>query len=74
VVRTHTRSGLGRRIVWYMVMNVLEEHSESIFTALEKTDEYALTETMVPTNLITWIVTQKTIIMNLNILHFSCIV
>ena len=25
-------SGFGHRIVWYMVMNVLEEHSVSIFT------------------------------------------
>ena len=26
------QSGLGHRIVWYMVMNVLEEHSGSVFT------------------------------------------
>jgi hypothetical protein len=25
-------SGLGHRVVWYMVMNVLEEHSGSVFT------------------------------------------
>jgi hypothetical protein len=34
VVRIHTRSGLGCCIVSYMVMNVLEEHSGCIFTAL----------------------------------------
>jgi hypothetical protein len=26
------RSGLGHRVVWYMVMNLLEEHSGSVFT------------------------------------------
>jgi hypothetical protein len=25
------RCGLGHRVVWYMVMNVLEEHSGSVF-------------------------------------------
>jgi hypothetical protein len=29
------QSGLGHRIVWYMVMNVLEEHSGSIFTGCQ---------------------------------------
>jgi hypothetical protein len=38
VVRIHARSVLGRRIVWDMVMNVLEEHSGCIFTALQKMD------------------------------------
>jgi hypothetical protein len=27
------QSGLGHRVVWYMVMNVLEEHFGSVFTA-----------------------------------------
>jgi hypothetical protein len=26
------RSGLGHRVFWYMVMNVLEKHSGSVFT------------------------------------------
>jgi hypothetical protein len=30
VVRIHNRSGLEHRIVWYMVMNVLEDHSGSL--------------------------------------------
>jgi hypothetical protein len=53
VVRGHTRSGLGRRIIWYMVVNVLEEHSVCVFTALQKMKEYVLTETTVHTNHIT---------------------
>jgi hypothetical protein len=28
------QSGLGHRVVWYMVMNVLEEHSGSVSTRL----------------------------------------
>jgi len=30
------QSGFGHRVVWYMVMNVLEEHSVSIFTGHQK--------------------------------------
>ena len=30
--RIHNGSGLGQHIVWYMVMNVLEEHSGCSFT------------------------------------------
>jgi hypothetical protein len=30
------RSGLGLRVVWYMFMNVLEEHSGSVFTGSRK--------------------------------------
>jgi hypothetical protein len=29
-------SGLGHRIVWYLVMNVLEKHSNCIFTGHQK--------------------------------------
>jgi hypothetical protein len=29
-------SGLGHRVVWYMVMNVLEEHSGCAFTRSQK--------------------------------------
>jgi hypothetical protein len=29
-------TGLGHRVVWYMFMNVLEEHSLSIFTGSQK--------------------------------------
>jgi hypothetical protein len=32
------RPGLGHRVVWYMVMNVLEEHSGSVFTGSRKTE------------------------------------
>jgi hypothetical protein len=32
------RSGLGHHAVWYMVMNVLEEHSGSVFTGSWKMD------------------------------------
>jgi hypothetical protein len=30
------RSGLGHRVVCYMVVNVLEEHSGSVFTGSQK--------------------------------------
>jgi hypothetical protein len=30
------RSGFGHRIVWYMVMDVLEEHLESVFTGCQE--------------------------------------
>jgi hypothetical protein len=30
------RSGLGHRVVWYMVMDVLEEHVVSVFTCVQK--------------------------------------
>jgi hypothetical protein len=30
------RSGLGQRIVWYIVMNVFEEHSGCVFTGSRK--------------------------------------
>jgi hypothetical protein len=30
------QSGLGHRIVWYMVMNVLGEHSGCVFTGSRK--------------------------------------
>jgi hypothetical protein len=29
-------SGLGYRVVWYMVMNILEAHSGSVFTGSRK--------------------------------------
>jgi hypothetical protein len=38
VVIIHIRSRLGRRVVWYMVMNVLEEQSMCIFAARKKMD------------------------------------
>jgi hypothetical protein len=38
VARIHTRFGLGLHVVWYMVMDNLEEHSGCIFTALQKMD------------------------------------
>jgi hypothetical protein len=30
------RSGLGHHVLWYMAMNVLEEHSGSVFTGSMK--------------------------------------
>jgi hypothetical protein len=30
------QSGFGHRVVWYMVMNVLEEHSGPVFTCYQK--------------------------------------
>jgi len=31
-------SGFGHHVVWYLVMNVLEEHSGSLFTGCKKMD------------------------------------
>jgi len=48
------RSRLGHRIVWYMVMNVLEEHSGSIFTGRRRMEiVYPDVKSSVPTNRIT---------------------
>jgi hypothetical protein len=42
--------GLGHRVVWYMVMNVLEEKSGSSSQAVMKWRQNDLTETSVPTS------------------------
>jgi hypothetical protein len=63
-------SGIEHCVVWYMVMNVLEQDSVSVFTGRQ----YDLIETSVPTSQATQSDNSKTIILNLNILHFSCIV
>jgi hypothetical protein len=47
------QSGLGHRVVRYMVTNVFEEHSGSLHRQWEDRGSYVLTETSVPTNQIT---------------------
>jgi hypothetical protein len=67
--------GVGHRVVWYMVMDVLEECSGSIFIGSQMMvavwpDRNLGTHQSDYTIPLTW----KTIILNLNILHFPCIV
>jgi hypothetical protein len=44
------QSGLGHRVVWYMLMNVLEELSGPVLKAVGRWRQYVLTETSVPTS------------------------
>lgn len=43
------RYRLGHRIVWYMVLNVLEEHSGFVFTGILRWMQNVQTEISVPT-------------------------
>jgi hypothetical protein len=47
------RCGLGLCVVWYMVMSVLEKHSQCSSQASRRYREHVLTEHMVPTNQVT---------------------
>jgi hypothetical protein len=40
------RSRLGHRVVWYMVMNVLEEHSVSVFTGSQNMEALCLDQSL----------------------------
>jgi len=59
-------------MVWYLVMNVLEEHSSYVYAGHQK--QYVLNENLVPTNQITQSLTWDTTIMKLNTLHSPCTV
>jgi hypothetical protein len=71
-VKIHKAVRVRTLSVWYILMNVLEEHFGST-QVIRKWRQYVLTEILVP---IRWhgSITQNTIILNLNNMHFPCIV
>jgi hypothetical protein len=60
---------LGHCIVWYMVMNVLEEHFGCFLLAAGRWAQCVLTNNPVPITQVT-----RPLTWNLKIMHFSCIV
>jgi hypothetical protein len=61
------QSGLGHLVVYYMVMNVLEEHSGSVFTGSRKI------ESVCPDRILGTHQSDYTVL-NPNILHFPCFI
>jgi len=72
VVKIHEAIRVRTPSVWFVVMNVLEEHFGSK-QVNRKLRQYALTEILVP-NRLHGSITQNTIIFNFNNMHFSCII
>jgi hypothetical protein len=64
------QSGLGHRVVWYMVMNILEEHSRPVFILSQDGHHISWLESWYLQVRMHSPITQSTRILTLNILDF----
>ena len=67
-------SGLGQRMAWYIVINVLENHSDCLHRPLEDTGSMPSPKPKYPQMSLHCPIILKTKHLNLNILLFPCIV
>ena len=67
-------SGLGQRMAWYIVMNILENHSGCVHMPLEDTGRMPSPKSQYPQMSLYCSIILKTKHLNLNILLFPCIV